>query len=521
MAVDLPIVEMSMYITKAVQVGKAMKWAAVNSDTDPDLYAERMSLELYQSFIENIKNRTPVPEKFKSMVASEYWQGGMPYLSISHYPDLNGQAVPGEPQEVYVDGNKLKAKGVLFDSPLGHSVFRSLKDDKLKSPDERIRISIGFIDLSHRHGNGKPFTRESLFDLCPDCLQGVGDKVYLKGYLVHLALTRVPVNQRTEMVVLEEKSDMGKKTRKEDAASIVGEVLAEEIETKAKFTTQRSDVLIEMSDAEKPSDDVQTVSDPPVEEKSDTGVKSEEPVVEKFEDDQMEAVANEAPSYMENMPYGGATSMSDAEKYVEAKNEMLFVMDAWSVFSNVAWNIFSRDDVKDKKELLTKAVDEFKNLLTAKAMLAFSQTVEKSDAEESHELQPAIDRLLGVIDNSITLDEMGRAEIVNPALQELGTAIADFYQKKSVANEPPAPDKNDLRDEIKSLIQPLVDSVKSLHEEVGIMKAKSTVQAVETKSRIPAPRTQTISPSLIAKSEPKVKPGSIRDIINKSVGLVE
>lgn len=519
------ITDFSLYITKAVKDGKVMKWAAVNSDTEADLYNERMSLELYRSFIDNIKNKNQVPEEFRSLVGSDYWHGGMPYLSISHYPDINGQAVPGEPVEVYVDGNKLKAKGVLFDSPLGHSVFRSLKDDKLKAPDERIRISIGFIDLAHRHGEGELFERKGLFDLCPKCLQGVGEKVYVKGYLVHLALTRVPVNQRTEMV-LEEKSDMAKKTRKEDAASIIGETLAEELDVKAKGLAQRSDVLIEMSDAN--TGDVDTVSsgaedtsgDGTGTEKLDTGVNSEpveKAAVEKFEDDTMGKVANEAPSYVDNLPYGGATTMADAEKYVEAKNEMLFVMDAWTVFSNVAWNIFSRDDVDDKKALLTKAVDEFKNLLTAKAMLVFSQAVE----DTSHELQPAIDRLLGVIDNSIVLDETSRAEVVNPALQELGTAITEFYQTKSVANEPPAPDKDNLLEDIKSLIQPIAESVKSLSEEVGMLKAKSAVQAVDVRPRIPAPRTQTLPPNLVAKSQPAPKPGSLRAIINKSVGLVE
>ena len=120
------VTDFSLFITKATKEGKSMKWAAVNSDTDPDLYAERMSVDLYKSFIQNIKDRSLVPEQFKSLVTSEYWQGGMPYLSVSHYPDLNGQAVPGETMEIYIDGNKLKAKGTLFDSPLGHSVFRSL-----------------------------------------------------------------------------------------------------------------------------------------------------------------------------------------------------------------------------------------------------------------------------------------------------------------------------------------------------------------------------------------------------------
>ena len=101
--------EMSMYITKATMKNDTMTWAAVNSDTDRDSYGERMSLELYKDFIANIK-KGDVDKEFSKDVCSDFWCGGMPYLSVSHYPDLNGKAVPGEPLEVYIDGNQLKQK---------------------------------------------------------------------------------------------------------------------------------------------------------------------------------------------------------------------------------------------------------------------------------------------------------------------------------------------------------------------------------------------------------------------------
>lgn len=191
--------EFSMHITKASLSNGVMRWAATSSDTDPDSYEEQMSLELYEDFIDRINKEKEVPEQFKSICCSKYWCGGMPYMSVSHYPDFDGSAVPGEPLELFIDGKKLKTKGVLFDSPLGHAVWRSLKDDKYKNPEEKIRISIGFLDLAHSHA-GKVWVRESLISLCPDCLQGVGDKVYHKGILIHHALTRKPVNKRTEFV---------------------------------------------------------------------------------------------------------------------------------------------------------------------------------------------------------------------------------------------------------------------------------------------------------------------------------
>lgn len=457
---DSYLASLDMYITKATSDGRTMRWAAVNSDTAPDLYAERMSYDLYKNFVDKIKNEVPVPEIFRSEVCSDYWDSGMPYLSISHYSDMNGDAVPGEPLELYVDGDqkdaKLKAKGILFDSPLGHSVFRALKEDKVKNPDEKIRISIGFLDLAHKHGeNGKLFVRDSRASVCPDCEARVGQKIYVDGYLVHLALTRVPVNTRTEMV-LEEKSmaTKAKKTRKEDAASIVGKDLAEELDV--KNTVSRSDVLVEMSDTESKSDDLEDKSE--VEPVVEPAV---EPVIETPVVEESEA---EAPSFEERV---------------------------------------------------------FAEIESLKAMISQPAAVELSVVED-HPLQPAIDALLENIDNSAQLNANvnEKLEQINPALQQFGTAISDFVSK-SVSNEPaPAPNE-DVTEILKNLIQPLTASVNAVAERIGILESKSNATSVNSQPRIPTPRTLVVPPNLVQKSEPAIKPGSLRDIVNKSVGIKE
>lgn len=508
-----------LYITKATHDGKVMRFAATNSDTDPDLYKERMSVELYKSFVENIKNDAPVPEPYRDAVCSDFWDGGMPYLSLSHYPDLNGDAVPGEPVQLYIEGNdekaRLKAKGILFDSPLGHAVWRSLKADKNKKPDEKIRISIGFLDLAHKHGeNGDLFVRDGLTSVCSECLAGVGNKIYVNGYLVHLAFTRVPVNQRTE-VVLEEKSmaTKAKKTRKDDAASIVGEDLAEEIDKKSKVL--RSDVLVEMSDNE-----TETVSD----ETLPTSVNDAETVTENEPNSEQELVLDSVSKEPEvekmdaaNLPYGGAISLKEAQKVKKAKEEMWEVMDMFSVFQNVVWNIVDRNDVLNKKEAVSKAVDEFKSMLAAKAMVEFGM-VERSDP--SHPLQPAIDALLENIDNSLKLEGDLNQKLSVIDLQSLGSAITD-YVTKSVNADEPAPAPNDVTETIKNLLQPLVESVSGLSERIGVLESKSTATNVQPReNRIPKPRTFINPPNLTQKSE-AVKPGSLRAIMNKSVGLPE
>lgn len=298
-----------------------------------------------------------------------------------------------------------------------------------------------------------------------------------------------------------------KKTRKEDAASIVGKDLAEELDT--KNTVARSDVLVEMSDAEEketPEVEEAETEAPVTEEKSDAVVEESAPVA--------------------YLPYDGATSMKEAYSAKKTKEEMVHVMDMFSIFQNVAWNIIDRADVTDKKEAFKNAVDEFKSLLAAKAMVEFSQApmVELS-VQEDHELQPAIDALLENIDNSASSASINeRLEAINPALQELGTAITDYVSKSANngSNEPaPAPNK-DVTEILQNAIQPLIASVNAVAERLGVLESKSNATSVNPSSRIPAPRTNVLPPNLLQqKSEPAVKPGSIRDIVNKSVGITE
>jgi len=241
------VIELSLVITKASydKVTGRRNWRAVTSDTDEDLYGDNMSLELFEDFISRIESKEAPPEPF----CSDYWCGDIPYLSIAHYLDLGGNGVPGKVEKVYIDGKKLKATGYFYNNALGDACFRSICDDlygEKKFSENKVRVSIAFIDWKHRHKiNNKVFERKSLDDICPYCIEEVnngtgGGKQYLKGHLIHFALTRVPVNERTWMEV--EKS-MAIKTRKEDAASIVGEDLAEELEELSKGDVNKSLVV--------------------------------------------------------------------------------------------------------------------------------------------------------------------------------------------------------------------------------------------------------------------------------------
>jgi cation transport regulator len=231
-----------LVITKASYDKKdgVMRFACTASDIQKDSRDERMSLPLFNDFI----TRAVAKEKPPVQFCSDYWSGGMPYASISHYSDLNGKGAAGILDSLYIDGQQLKGKGHLYDTPLGRAVWKSICESLYSgnvSEDRKVRISIAFIDWKHAH-NDMVFERKSLSDSCPMCYNSIDNKVYLKGHLIHFAFTRVPVNKRTEITTdVEVLRSMT--TQKEDAASIVGEELASELDEESKAIVQEALVV--------------------------------------------------------------------------------------------------------------------------------------------------------------------------------------------------------------------------------------------------------------------------------------
>ena len=91
---DSSIASLSMRIFKASynkSEKSPMRWSAIDSDIDRDLYDEKMSPELFNDFVDRINNNTPVPDVFKSVICEETWCGGMPYVSIAHYKAGEGE----------------------------------------------------------------------------------------------------------------------------------------------------------------------------------------------------------------------------------------------------------------------------------------------------------------------------------------------------------------------------------------------------------------------------------------------
>lgn len=267
---SLGLREFSLTIKKASKdrSGK-MIWKADASDIDDDLQRDNMTIELFNNFIRRIQENDSPPPDF----TSDFWKGGMPYLSISHYPDKNGKAVPGIATNIYVDGKFLKARGEFFDTPLGRACFDAICKDLSENTENPIRISIAFVDYKHRHkDSGLVFEKSEETPVCIECVrQSLGAMLgliersgveYIDGHLIHLALTRVPANDRTRVEV--EKAMI---TREEDALSIIGDDLYKEIFNEEEEEISKS--LVIKSDVEEAAADVGQTDAPVIEEKSE------------------------------------------------------------------------------------------------------------------------------------------------------------------------------------------------------------------------------------------------------------
>lgn len=467
---SLPVTELSLYISKASLNKKTqqMRGVAVASDTKEDAFGDNMSLELYKDFIDRINGDQKAPEKFRS----DYWVGGMPYLSIAHYSDQNGEAIPGDIESVYVDGNRLKQKFTLRNNTVGKAIFDAICDDLYSEEPEHenpIRLSIGFIDWKHKHkASDFVFERESLSDICPECLSeaenGDGEgKIYLRGQLIHSAFTRVPVNPRTEIESIEERSMP--KTRKEDAASMIGEEEAEELEQREKIVG-RSEALVVKSEEEDEDVTDEVGATVQSEEEVQEAIDESEKLIKEFED------IDEALDWLEKNPDGEAVVPLSMTELSKVKAE----------------------EINEEEEMSMLQKDH----PLSEALQAFS---------EAYNTLP-----------DATVQE--RLQALQPAFNELGEAIREVEEHGEVQEVPEQSGDLDLNSLTEALTKAVRAGNEPLMKELSIIKAGLSERG--TASQVPPRRS--VSPSLVRQSQtneqeekPKVSP--LSQAINESVGL--
>jgi cation transport regulator ChaB len=482
------VTEFAITITKASydKVSGERRWAGTLSDTAKDSYGEKMSLQLFTDFIQHITHGDPIPMPYQT----DYFKGGMPYVSLAHYPDLNGEAVLGMANSVYTDGGRLKAKGTFTDTPLGRAAFnavcKSLYDPTEKSK-QPVRLSIGFLDMGHAHGENE-FVRLSLGDTCPMCLEGIGDKEYRSGYLIHLALTRVPVNTRTEITAEVSKSMADIKTQLDDAASIVGEELAKEVSEKSKALVGKSEALVIKSE------------EVPVPEKA-----PEVAVVENSISVNADGGIVGDVLHPDGMPDAQRDEPKDMAAKVKKQQESM--IPAWA------------EDILNMLRQLTgqKAPEN--------PVYQKSETV--AELMTIHPLKDYIAELTSVYDSACANKEMDKTEklkSIQEAFSKLGEGI-----KKTISELPDFP-QPEIPNEAKSQVmlaetiakavatqmQPLVDQVSLITQQMGTVKSVQNVQAsIPQRRNIPATQVQQ---QMSQVSTPKSTTPKLREIINRTLG---
>lgn len=455
------LTEFSMALRSVTHDKKAgtLRWKAVASDTDEDYYHDNMSLELFDDFTKRIAINELAPEDFRST----FWQGGMPYISVSHYPDLEGKAVPGSVERVFVDGNQLKADGQFLKTSLGFACYYAICKDlyEEEKPENPVRVSIAFLDFGHTHkSDNYRFVRDGILDFCPKCIEErikgeTSGKIFEKGQLVHLALTRVPANERTSMEV-----DKSMTTRKEDAASIVGEELAEEFEQEAALIG-KSQALVIKSEEEEITEE-QEISDDEVEliEESTT-----EPEVKKYYDeDPVPVVVVSEPK--EYKPFGGATSMKMAKDFVEAQKEQWRISDLWWAFQGIMENIQNDENLEDKASAIAKAASELKEMIGDKSMQMYAILTQKSEVvtpkAQEHELDTVFSEFKSAYDEikiqPVTADE--KLQQLQEFFSKFGQEIrARMYEIEPEPEQQAEKSQADLVQALSQVMQPIANKL--------------------------------------------------------------
>lgn len=545
-------------------VTQEKRWKADTSDVVEDTRGDNMTVELFKSFTDRISRNEPAPVEFKS----EFWDGGMPYLSVSHYSDQNGKGVPGQVDVVYIDGRFLKAKGTFSNTPLGEAAWKAVLKDKETDRPDKVRISIGFLDFGHIHkSNNYVFKRQSVEDdMCPECLKEIiteaitgekssAGKAYTDGMLVHLAMTRVPVNKRTSISPdLEVRAEMT--TRKEDAASIIGDELATEIEEaelklKSKSLVEFSDV-VEEAKTKKPVDEETPAEDTGEDEMCEEGDCADKKKKMKSEVDESAIEVDLAVTKKEKdcaHPASHYLVVEDAQKTTtwhlrvkdcNGKPDHNLMGEAWAALhSNFRGHGYSGPnksaaisklkrmyssenlDTPSKADIeladLIETVNEMKEKLMGEKQESTVQEVQLDEVQKS-ELYPAIKDFIQAFEevkkSNLPEDDMLRS--IQEPFNVLGNAVISKVKK------PVEPKKEEPQND---LVKALSEVMTPIAQKLDLLLAQREQDSIP--SRVPPRRSLApaiVAPQLLAKeaevtnADPN-KPISITNFAAKSVGL--
>lgn len=507
------------------------EWEAVASTTDEDNYKDKTSIDLFSKWI----GRAAKTEKAEGWLPAA---SPHPYLSIAHYPSLGGELAAGTTLWMGVIGDKFVAKGVINDNPVGRAVIENY------SPDKNIKISAGWWDIEHRHGDFV-FRRKSMGDVCPLCQNGES-KQYIDGQLEHFALTSVPVNPNTSFV-LEEKSMKKKITRLDDAATIVGDEVASSIDAAYKAAVTRSTADDELDNALVVRSATKTINGDEFEPGDFLVVGDEKkpstwhlPVKRMGKIDHRLMGAAKAAL---TVGYRGNKYQGEGAEEALKKLKALYKAEKMIWKSEVNMEEVQKQEVEavDKNEAVAEAVaDEFVEesdnqevVGTSEEVAADDAEVELSDAEDAISESSIVFRAVELGDQLDAVLKSGAPRSAQlSAIDEVVNAFA--LEVRSIAeNSTPTDPISELEDKlsetqnnvaaISQSMATMLDRLKVLTDLVSdaMTQKNSEAQTGEQATMAqPEQRSMTAPPTHpVSRMNPEGGHMSLRDIVNRSVGL--
>lgn len=474
------LVEVSLTITKAsLQPDGSMRWLAVVSDTSPDSTGESTSIPLFQDWI----RRATTGQRVDWLPPPR-----MPFLGISHYPDLDGAGEAGVTEKMYIDGDKFKASGIFYDNPIGRALFAVVKAEadlvrRGEAVPKPVRISAAWWDIGHSHG-AFSFLRKSLTDTCPMCAKGGSiDKVYLMGQPDHFASTRVPIHPRTSLALTERAMT----TRKEDAATIVGEELAEELESKSQ--------LVGKSETESPAIVVKASRDASGRHASEKPKVEEEEMDEETEEEEDEEKPKGKGKGKPPWLKGKAFTWEDAKGLPEAKS-----LSRVGLMGLVRRNIAEQPE-EERLGLFEALLDDMSNELneikTAVEDLYFAQPavedellLDEVETPERDVEMDYLDTFTQAVTEALESDQPAaqKAELIQRSLNAVALAIKADLEAPTTGG--------DMVAAFKAALAPLSDQLAQLNARLNMQGQPTVVMPTQKSFTVPAVQQQPVQNQL-------------------------
>lgn len=321
-------------------------------------------------------------------------------------------------------------------------------------------------------------------------------------------------------------------TKRQDAASIIDEDLAEELDKRDRIVGKseameggglvikgkpKPQYNFEKKDA--PADDEEVPDD-----EKDAGTTDEEAPDEKQKDGKSKKVAKGPMDAIANgtetgyLPMGGATTLNEADEYVKQGQLISQAYSNYDLYNMVFNNIMQYASDSDKMDLVKQLTADFnERIATIKAAVVDAYLVDTAVIPKSEVISmDTFDQLRDVVNEALNTPQSRDATI--QAVQKAFTDMAGEVET-AINAKYPVPQTEAIAQAVKAAIGPLV-------EEIGLLKAKVNDQAPVVIGLPQQKSFSTVPQQLAAQQQGNLpispvtgKPSALTAIIQRSVGI--